>query len=63
MSIGMSPFKALYGYEAIAFRDLILIESQVLGARDLMQQSIDISNSLKDNLHHVQNQQKMYADC
>ena len=33
MSIGMSPFKALYGYEATTFGDLIIQESRVLGAR------------------------------
>ena len=62
MSIGMSPFKALYGYEATTFGDLINQESRVPGAQDFIQQSIDIMKSLKENLHHAQNQQKIYAD-
>lgn len=44
MSIGMSPFKALYGYDEMTFGDLAIQGSRVPGA--------------KDNLHHAQNQQK-----
>ena len=62
MSIGMSQFKALYGYEATAFGVLINQESRVPGAKDFNQQNIDIMKTLKDNLHHAQNQQKVYAD-
>ena len=62
MSIGMSPFKALYGYEATTFGDLINQESRVPGAQDFIQKSIDIMKTLKDNLHHAQNQQKIYVD-
>ncbi|XP_059070598.1 uncharacterized protein LOC131860232 [Cryptomeria japonica] len=58
----MSPFNALYGYEATTFRDLITRGSKVPGAKDFIQQSIDIMNTLKDNLHHAQNQQKIYVD-
>ena len=56
MSIGMSPFKELYGYEATTFGDLINQESRVPGAKDFIQQSIDIMKTLKDNLHYAQNQ-------
>ena len=56
MSIGMSPFKTLYGYEATTFGDLIIQESRVPGAKDFIQQSIHIMKTLKDNLHHAQNQ-------
>ena len=62
MSIGMSPFKALYGYEATTFGDLIIQESRIPRAKDFIQQSIDIMKVLKDNLCHAQNQQKIYAD-
>ena len=62
MSIGMSPFKAPYRYEATSFRDLIQMESRVQGARDFIQENIDIMNSLKNNLHQAQNQQKIYTD-
>lgn len=37
MSIGMTPFKALYGYEALSFVDLILTDSKVPRARELVQ--------------------------
>ena len=56
MSIGMSPFKALYGYEATTFGDLIIQESKVPGAKDFIQQSTNIIKILKDNLHHAQNE-------
>ena len=62
MSIGMSPFKELYGYEATTFGDLNNQESRVPGAKDFIQQSMDIMKTLKDNLHHAQNQQKIYVD-
>ena len=55
MSIGMSLFKALYGYEATTFRDLIIQERKVQRAKDFIQQSIDIMKTLKENLHHAQN--------
>jgi hypothetical protein len=58
MSIGMSPFKALYGYEAISFMNLILADSHVPRAKDLIQENVDIMNSLKENLQRAQNQQK-----
>ena len=56
MSIGLSPFNALHGYEATTFGDLIIQESRVLGAKEFIQQSTDIMKILKDNLHHAQNQ-------
>ena len=56
MSIGMSPFKALYGYEATTFGDLIIQERKVPRAKDFIQQCIDIMKTLKDNLNHAQNQ-------
>lgn len=41
----MSPFKALYGYEAILFGSLILQGSYVPGAKDFVHQNLDILNS------------------
>lgn len=38
-------------YYVLSFMDLILLNSRVLVARDLVQQSLDILNSLKENLH------------
>ena len=55
MSIKMSPFWALYEYEATTFEDLVIEKSKVPGAQDFVQQGIDIMKTLKDNLHHAQN--------
>jgi len=62
MSIRMSPFMALYSYEAPSFADLVFGDSKAPQAKDLLQQSQDILNSLKNNLQIAQNQHKMYAD-
>lgn len=49
LSIGMSPFKVLYGYDATSFVDLIFLDSRVPSARDVVQQSKDILVALKEN--------------
>lgn len=61
MSIGMSPFKALYGYDATSFVDLILTRSRAPSAKDFIQQSNNILEALKENLREAQRQQKLYA--
>ena len=62
ISIGMSPFRELYGYDASTFADLIFGDSRAPKAKDWIQESQDILKVLKDNLQMAQNQQKMYAD-
>ena len=62
MSIGMSPFYALYGYNALTFADVMFGASKAPRAKDWIQESRDILRALKDNLSTTQNQQKMYAD-
>ena len=62
MSIGMSPFKALYGYEAPTFADLLPQESRVPSTQEFIQQSTDILKTLKENIQQAQNPQKIYAD-
>ena len=62
MSIGMSPFRALYRYDASMFADLIFGDNRVPKAKDWIQESQDILKVLKDNLQTAQNQQKMYTD-
>ena len=62
MSIGMSPFRALYGYDAISFSDMIFGDSRAPGAKDSVQESQEILRALKNNLQVAQNQQNMYAD-
>eukprot|EP00253_Pinus_taeda_P009495 PITA_09495 len=62
MSIGMTPFRALYGYDALSFSDMIFGDSRAPGAKDWIQESQEILKALKDNLQVAQNQQNMYAD-
>ena len=62
MSIRMTPFKVLYGYDATTFVDRAFGDSQAPKAKDWIQESWDILQTLKDNLQLAQNQQKMYAD-
>jgi len=61
MSIGMPPFRALYGYDALSFVDIIFGDSQAPKAKDWIQESQDILKALKNNLLMAQNQQKVYA--
>ena len=62
MSIKMTHFKALYGYEALSFADLAFGDSRAPKAKDWIQDSQDILKILKENLQATQNQQKLYAD-
>ena len=50
MSIGMSPFRALYGYDAPSFVEMAFGESRAPKAKDWIQESQDILKALKDNL-------------
>lgn len=56
MSIAMSPFQALYGYDTITFAYLIFGESRAPKAKDWIQESQDILKALKDNLQTTHNQ-------
>ena len=48
MSIRMTPFKALYGYEALNFVDLVFGDSRAPMAKDWVQDSQDILKALKE---------------
>jgi len=63
MSIGMSPFRALYGYDTLPFADMVFGYSKAPRSKDWIQESQEILNALKDTLQTAQNQQKIYADC
>ena len=62
MSIGMSCLKALYGYDALTFVEMIFGDSRAPKAKDWVEESQEILNLLKDNLQVGQNQQKQYVD-
>ena len=62
MSINMTPFRALYGYEALSFVDLAFSDNRVPLAQDWLQENQDIMRSLRENLQQAQNQQKIYVD-
>ena len=59
MSIRMTPFKALYGYEALDYADLAFGDNRAPKAKDWIQDSQDILKILKENLQTTQNQQSM----
>eukprot|EP00253_Pinus_taeda_P012541 PITA_12541 len=58
----MSPFCALYGYDAMSFADIVFGDNWAPKAKDWILGSQDILKALKDNLLTTQNQQKLYAD-
>eukprot|EP00253_Pinus_taeda_P010920 PITA_10920 len=62
MSIGMSPFYALYGYHPLSFADVMFGANKAPRAKIWIQESQDILRALKDNIATTQNQQKLYAD-
>jgi hypothetical protein len=62
MSIRMSLFWALYGYDAPCFMETVFGDSKVLGAKDWVEESQRILQAVRENLQTTQNQQKIYAD-
>ena len=55
MSIQMTPFRALYGYNALSFIDLLTSDVGVPHARDFLQERKYIIDSLRDNISKAQN--------
>ena len=62
MSIVMTPFRALYRYDAPTLVDLVFEESIAPKAKDWIIESQEILKLLKENLQMAQNQQKISAD-
>jgi hypothetical protein len=62
MSVRMSPFRALYGYDAPSFVETVFRDNRVPGAKDWVEESQMILRAVKENLQPTQNQQKIYAD-
>jgi hypothetical protein len=62
MSIGMTPFRALYDYDAPTLVDLVFGESKAPKAKDWITESQEILKLLKETLQTTQNRQKMSAD-
>jgi hypothetical protein len=62
MSIGMSPFRELYVYDAPSFGDLTFGERRSPKSKDWLQESQDTLRVLKENLQVSQNQQNMHVD-
>ena len=60
MSIGMSPFRAPYGYDASNFTNHIFGDSRSPKYNGWIEEIQDILKVLKDNLQASQNQQKQY---
>jgi hypothetical protein len=62
MSIGMTPFRALYNYYPLSFVEIVFGDNRAPMVQDWVQQSQDILRELKDHLQRAQNQQKVQAD-
>jgi hypothetical protein len=62
MSIGMSPFKALYNYDPLSFVEIAFGDNRSPMVQDWVQESQDILKELKDHLQKAQNQQKVQVD-
>jgi hypothetical protein len=62
MSIGMAPFRTLYGYDAPTLMDIVFGDSRDPKAKDWIVESQEILKVLKENLHMAQNRQKVNAD-
>jgi hypothetical protein len=56
MPIRMSPFRALYGYDAPSFIETVFGDNRVPGAKDWVEESQRILQSAKENLQLAQNQ-------
>jgi hypothetical protein len=56
MSIGMSPFRALYGYDSLTFMEITFGYSRAPMAKEWIQESQGILRELKDHLQRAQNQ-------
>jgi hypothetical protein len=62
MSIGMTPFQALYDYEVLIFANIACGDCRVPQVRGWLQDSQDLLRALKENMRVAQSQQKMYGD-
>jgi hypothetical protein len=62
MSIGMTPFRALYNYDPLSFVEISFSDNRALIVHDWVQQSQDIFMELKDHLQRAQNQQNIQED-
>jgi hypothetical protein len=62
MSIKMSPFKALYGYDTSSFVESVFGDSRVPGTKDWVEESQRIMWAVRENLETTQNQQIIYVD-
>ena len=56
LSIGMSPFIALYSYDLLTFSDMIFGDSRAPKDKYWVEESQEILKLLKDNLQVAQNQ-------
>jgi hypothetical protein len=62
MSIGMSPFRALYSYDLLTIVEIVFSDSRAPMVHHWIQRSQDILRELKDHLQRAQNQQKVQVD-
>ena len=58
MSIGMYPFRELYGYDALTFYDMVFGDSIAPKSKYWVEEIQEILNLLKDTLQVAQNKKK-----
>ena len=61
MTVGMTPFRALYGYDASTFADRIFGDCRAPKPKEWIQEGQDILKILRENIQAAQNQHKIYA--
>jgi hypothetical protein len=54
MSIGMSLFKELYGFDSLTFMEIAFGDSRAPMAKQWIQESQDVLRELKDHLQRAQ---------
>ena len=57
----MSPFKALYSYDAPNFADMIFGDCKTQKEKDWIHESQDMLRTLKNNLLTAQNRHKLFT--
>jgi hypothetical protein len=62
ISIGMTPFRALYRYDAPTLIGLVFGDNRAPKAKDRIVESQEILKVLKENLQMAHNRQKVNAD-
>jgi hypothetical protein len=61
MSIRMTPFRALYKYDATSFMEIVFGDSRASRAKDWIEERHKILKKMKENLQATQKKKNIYA--